>query len=247
MIQREDKQKSWWGVESYLQGKYVKHNNNFGFVNPEQRNTPQAFTHFSYEHTGGKLMIVDIQGVGDYYTDPQIHTHNGKGFGVGNMGQEGMDEFFASHWCNDICQGMLLEFKCPKNAASQDWKRTGTTWDGPANKAKAKEVKEFKMFDYVGDVKPKAGGARAEDLALLGINKRQYVALASAFNEVDTAGTGFLQKGQLFHVFEKAHVGRSKTEQAEEYVKLCERIDEYVDAKGRISFKAFLVCWTGNA
>lgn len=36
-------------------------------------NTPQAFSHFTYCHSGGKLLICDIQGVGDKYTDPQIH------------------------------------------------------------------------------------------------------------------------------------------------------------------------------
>ncbi len=65
---------------------YVKHNNNCsqgaaslgveirrqqslgpgsGFVNPLSRNTPQAFTHFSWEYTKHLLMVVDIQGVGD--------------------------------------------------------------------------------------------------------------------------------------------------------------------------------------
>ena len=43
----------------------------WGFVAKGARNTPQAFSHFSYEYTEGRLMIVDIQGVGDYYTDPR--------------------------------------------------------------------------------------------------------------------------------------------------------------------------------
>jgi len=37
-------------------------------VGKDARNTPQAFSHFSYQYTQGKLMIVDIQGVGDKYT-----------------------------------------------------------------------------------------------------------------------------------------------------------------------------------
>ena len=39
----------------------------------------QVFSHFSYEFTRGKMMVVDIQGIGTLYTDPQIHTINGKG------------------------------------------------------------------------------------------------------------------------------------------------------------------------
>jgi len=36
------------------------------------------------------MLICDIQGVGDLYTDPQIHSADGKGFGNGNMGNFGM-------------------------------------------------------------------------------------------------------------------------------------------------------------
>ena len=42
--------------------------------------------------------MVDIQGVDDLYTDPQIHTAAAKrSFGRGNMGLRGMALFFASH------------------------------------------------------------------------------------------------------------------------------------------------------
>lgn len=64
-------------IEKYIQGEYVKHSNNYGAVSGD-RNTPQAFSHFSYEKSGGKLIVVDIQGVNDIYTDPQIHTVDGQ-------------------------------------------------------------------------------------------------------------------------------------------------------------------------
>lgn len=41
------------------------------------RHTPQAFSHFTFERSGHELIVVDIQGVGDLYTDPQIHTMDG--------------------------------------------------------------------------------------------------------------------------------------------------------------------------
>lgn len=47
----------------------------------------QAFSHFTFERSGHQLIIVDIQGVGDLYTDPQIHTENGTDFGDGNLGK----------------------------------------------------------------------------------------------------------------------------------------------------------------
>ncbi len=67
-----------FGVERHIPGDYQKHNNNHGFVeNEDQRNTPQAFSHFTYEVSGQNMLVVDIQGVRDIYTDPQIHTIDG--------------------------------------------------------------------------------------------------------------------------------------------------------------------------
>lgn len=31
-------------------------------------------------------MVVDVQGVGDLYTDPQVHTADGEEFNDGNLG-----------------------------------------------------------------------------------------------------------------------------------------------------------------
>lgn len=48
----------------------------------------KAFSHFTFERSGHQLIVVDIQGVGDLYTDPQIHTSLGTDFGDGNLGNE---------------------------------------------------------------------------------------------------------------------------------------------------------------
>jgi elongation factor 2 kinase len=34
--------------------------------------TPQVFSAFSFYKSNGKTMVVDVQGVGDLYTDPQV-------------------------------------------------------------------------------------------------------------------------------------------------------------------------------
>jgi hypothetical protein len=50
------------------------------------RHTPQAFSHFTYSFTQGTALCVDIQGVADLYTDPQIHTLDGQGYGACGLG-----------------------------------------------------------------------------------------------------------------------------------------------------------------
>ncbi|GAB5360449.1 hypothetical protein AAMO2058_000629100 [Amorphochlora amoebiformis] len=104
-------------VEPYIDGTYKKHNNNWGFINnKDERNTPHAFSHFTYEASRHQLLICDIQGVGDIYTDPQIHSVNGEGFGKGNMGRRGFKKFFSTHRCNSICKFLKLPLINPKEA-----------------------------------------------------------------------------------------------------------------------------------
>lgn len=103
------------GVEPYIAGEYHKHNNNFGYVSELERNTPQAFSHFTYEASDEQILVVDIQGVGDHYTDPQIHTRRGKVFGKGNLSVRGFERFLGSHRCNPICRYLKLPLINPKD------------------------------------------------------------------------------------------------------------------------------------
>ena len=90
-------------VERFIPGDYVKWNTNSGFVEHDHgpqhaaRRTPQAFSHFSFEATRRRAMVVDIQGVGDLFTDPQLHTAGGLDYGAGNLGPRGFALFFSTH------------------------------------------------------------------------------------------------------------------------------------------------------
>ena len=83
----------------------------------------QAFSHFSYVRSGGRLIVVDLQGALNIrpngsckfvLTDPAIHKRNGakalKGlkFGRTDRRDKGIEDFFATHICNDACRLMGL-------------------------------------------------------------------------------------------------------------------------------------------
>lgn len=103
-------------LEPFMRGEYKKHNNNDGYVAKRSKEaaealrcTPQAFLHFTYQFSGGNLMVCDIQGVGDVYTDPQILTKNGEGHGRGNIGSKGMRKCLRNHQCNAVCRRLGLQ------------------------------------------------------------------------------------------------------------------------------------------
>jgi len=118
--------------EKYVEGAFVKWNNNAGAVNLEANalknemdKLPAAFCHFTYEASACRVMIVDIQGWDKgnlaLFTDPQVHTRTFRRksgdrkeqelfrrFSMGNLGITGMAKFFHTHKCNELCRHLKL-------------------------------------------------------------------------------------------------------------------------------------------
>ncbi|CAD2213023.1 myosin-heavy-chain kinase [Angomonas deanei] len=112
-------------MEPKLNGHFTKYNSNFGATYRDDKKAgltesqsdrrtaifeaAEAFSHFSLAESGGSMLVCDLQGVHDFLTDPQIHTEDGKGLGMGNMGQEGIDKWVEMHQCNAICKALGLQ------------------------------------------------------------------------------------------------------------------------------------------
>lgn len=98
-----------YAAEAYVEGDYIKYSNNSGWLAIEEnRSTPHTFSHFTYVASQGELMIVDIQGVGDLWTDPVIHYRTTDAASSGDLGVRGMALFLYSHECNGICRHIGL-------------------------------------------------------------------------------------------------------------------------------------------
>jgi hypothetical protein len=117
----------YFAAEPYMTGSYVKYNNNGGWtmaasttgmpLNSTQQEfgkIAEAFSHFTWALTGGMMHCVDLQGVDNILTDPQIHCKLSGAetgiqcFGKGDCGQIGTALFFKSHVCNEHCLSLCL-------------------------------------------------------------------------------------------------------------------------------------------
>ena len=80
-----------------------------GDKNDEFWQKAECLSHFSFEKSDKKLMIVDIQGSGANLYDPEIATvellADGKIlFCAGNLSKTAIDAFLLQHVCNKYCK-----------------------------------------------------------------------------------------------------------------------------------------------
>jgi len=118
-----------FAVEAFVFGRYDKYNTNAGLIHADRRRTPQAFSHFTFEHSERALICVDVQGVDDLYTDPAVHAHAKYLWCDANLGFKGLALFFWSHRCNDACK--LLQLPRFSNYRDQSIASAEATQDLP--------------------------------------------------------------------------------------------------------------------
>ena len=93
-------------LEQFVPGRYEKYTSNAGYKSDSQGSVlAEAFSHFTWQYSGGRVMVTDLQGFcQSILTDPQIHCKKKGSFSRGNLGIDGMDQFFHSHQCNALCR-----------------------------------------------------------------------------------------------------------------------------------------------
>eukprot|EP00668_Euglena_longa_P040625 GGOE01053494.1.p1 GENE.GGOE01053494.1~~GGOE01053494.1.p1 ORF type:complete len:423 (-),score=126.39 GGOE01053494.1:524-1621(-) len=217
-FQRRDNQV--FACEPYIKGQYVKYSNNWGFVSTHDRNTPHAFSHFTYVISDKKYIVVDVQGVNDKYTDPQMHSFDGEGFGKGNCGREGIERFFATHKCNVLCKMLGL--------TTQVHTLSGTM--APGFQKISPQSRQV-MYDATPS---------AEDLNFYGLTDLEYRQLVQAFQSVDRDQNGEIDLQELGQLCKALRLQVSP----EHYISLLETIDR--DGSGSVSLAEFLYWWTGH-
>ena len=104
-----------WMLEACLAGGFGRYSNNGGYINPKiDAELAHAFSHWSFEASHGRLMVVDLQGsrCGNDFTltDPAIHCPQDlMRFCDTNFGGHGMKLCFDSHNCGPTCEALGLE------------------------------------------------------------------------------------------------------------------------------------------
>ena len=117
-------------LEREIRGHFEKFNSNTGWSSGRDP-ILEAFSHWSWVHSGGSKLVCDLQGhrgdgtlpyLGkDYYyllTDPAICSAT-REYGESDLGQAGIDAFFRNHECNQWCRHLDLEYERPQFMFSQ--------------------------------------------------------------------------------------------------------------------------------
>eukprot|EP01135_Chromosphaera_perkinsii_P009829 Nk52_evm12s1916 gene=Nk52_evmTU12s1916 len=97
-------------IEPYIRG-IEKVNSNTGEelkVDSLNKMIGVAFSHFTYDVSGGQIVVCDIQINNEYITDPIVHTTLDLQVSAGNLKAYGIRRWATGHTCNDLCDQLGL-------------------------------------------------------------------------------------------------------------------------------------------
>jgi len=114
------------GSESSEESENVAEFDEYGvdYGRVKNKDIPQAFSCYTYTKSRRKILVCDLQGVFNTdrcppvfeCTDPAIHHFESFGkrrhYGASDKGQEGMDNFFKTHVCSNLCH--ILQKRHPR-------------------------------------------------------------------------------------------------------------------------------------
>ena len=104
----------YFSCEEYTDAEFIKFQNNAGFINTKDYSTTlHAFVHWTFQFTGGYLIVTDLQGTKNkdefVLTDPAITCpEDFDRFTNTNLGIKGIHSFFKTHECNHFCKILNL-------------------------------------------------------------------------------------------------------------------------------------------
>lgn len=105
-----------YSIEDFLPGKFIKYNNIFGAAEKVpvtheetiQCQLAAAYTHYTWIASGFRHIILDVQGVGNTYTDIAVVSRKMGQYGYTDTGPDNIQNFFIDHKCNDLCRALDL-------------------------------------------------------------------------------------------------------------------------------------------
>uniref|UniRef100_A0A7S1JAC5 Alpha-type protein kinase domain-containing protein n=2 Tax=Eutreptiella gymnastica TaxID=73025 RepID=A0A7S1JAC5_9EUGL len=151
------------------------------------------------------------------YTDPQVHSHDQRGFGKGNMGMDGIRKFFDTHKCNALCRylGLVQSGKVTKDQSGTMMPSSGSSGN-LADHPSERELQEY------------------------GLTRAEFNHLRDQFYAADTDKSGEISINELGILCGMLGYKCS----ARNLVHLLNSVDR--DGNGQISLHEFLLWWTGQ-
>lgn len=107
---------------------FCKYTSNNGWISNDEDqddiDAMTAFTHYTYHKSGGSLIVCDLQGRYRYdryksnrrrfeLTDPAICSRR-RLYGPTDLGEKGIESFFARHRCNKFCHANGEDWAIPR-------------------------------------------------------------------------------------------------------------------------------------